>query len=366
VDTYRTKTSETPPVDFVNLRDGRKVKKLVDKSLLRNIKERKSATEIRAYVQLFFFLVTLWVGTDFYLFVSGLGKGIVLQRPPGVEGFLPISALISCRYFILTGIVNHIHPSGLFILIAVLLVSTSMKKGFCGWICPVGYISESLYQLGAKMFGRNLRLPRWADIPLRSTKYLILGFFMTAVSTMSVVELGSFIHSDYNKVADIKMYMFFAHITTFALAVIGGLLLLSLLYKNFWCRYACPYGALLGITSLISPLKIRRLEQTCIDCGKCADACPSHLPVDKLTVVNSAECIACYSCIEACPIRDTLKFSLTTGSRGLSQKQYAFVLLGIFLGIIGVAMLLGFWQNSITGAEYIHLFKDIDLVNHGF
>ena len=36
--------------------------------------------------------------------------------------------------------------------------------------------------------------------------------------------------------------------TTFwSLTVISGS---SLIYKNFWCRYLCPYGALLGLLSL--------------------------------------------------------------------------------------------------------------------
>jgi polyferredoxin len=204
------------------------------------------------------------------------------------------------------------------------------------------------------------------DIPLRSLKYMLMAFFIIAISAMSVTDLDSFLHSDYNKVADIKMYMFFAHITTLSLIVIGILILLSLLYENFWCRYACPYGALLGITSLFSPLKIHRIEQTCIDCGKCADACPSLLLVDRLEIVNSAECTACYSCVESCPIKDTLKFSFSSSSRGLTQRQYALLLLGIYFGIVGIAVLFGFWQNNISGSEYVRLFKNIEMVSHGF
>ncbi len=364
MDTYRIKSSEIvdqASVKVVQLRDGRTVKKLVDKSYIRT-----GRSDIRSYVQLLFFLVTLWIGIDFYLFVNGLEKGLSVQRPPGVEGFLPISALISFRYFILTGIVNHIHPSGFFIFVAVLLISTFMKKGFCSWICPVGYISGSLHQLGAKMFRRNFELPKWIDIPLRSLKYLLMAFFLITVSTLSVTELDGFIHSDYNKIADIKMYMFFAHITTFSLSVIGILILLSLFYKDFWCRYACPYGALLGITSLISPLKIRRIDQTCIDCRKCADACPSLLPVDKLDVVNSAECTACYSCVEVCPVKGTLKFSVSTKSKGLSQRYYALLLVAVYFGIVGAVMLVGLWQNSISGTEYLELFKNIGAISHAF
>ncbi len=351
------------PVRIVELSDGRKIKKVVDKRIIKS-----THSDARSYVQLLFFLITVWIGADFFFFVSGLEKGIspAAARPPGVEGFLPISALMSFRYFLLTGIVNHIHPAGFFIFTAILLISVFMKKGFCSWICPVGYVSEGLYQLGSKFFGRNFELPKWIDIPLRSLKYILLAFFLLSVSILSVQELDVFIHSGFNKVADIKMYMFFAHISLLSLIVIIALMVLSLFYKNFWCRYACPYGALLGIGSLVSPLKIRRVEKTCIDCGLCSAACPSLLPVDKLIEVNSAECTACYACVESCPVKNTLNMSIKSGRKGLSQRQYAVLLLGIYFGVVGVAMLAGLWQNSITPHEYLQLFRNIGSISHAF
>lgn len=354
------------PIKVVRLKDGRRVRKLVDRSLLRVVPEKGSLTTIRNYVQLLFFLVTLWSGVDFYFFVKGLGRGIANQRPPGVEGFLPISALMSLRYFSITGIINRIHPSGFFILIAVILVSTLLKKGFCSWICPIGYISESLHKLGEGIFRRAYLLPRWLDVPLRSLKYLMMAFFLVSVSTMSAVELDSFIRSDYNRIVDVKMFMFFADITIFSLAAVGLIILLSLIYENFWCRYLCPYGALLGLLSIASPLKIRRVDETCIKCNKCAQACPSFIPVDKLDVVTSAECTACYGCVEECPIKNTLIFSSSSHVKGLSQRNYGLLLLGIYFGIVLVAMMSGYWQNGIPGNEYVRLFQSIGSISHGF
>lgn len=363
MNTNKTKTSETAgaQVKVVELADGRRIKKLADKTLL-----RKAGPDVRGYVQLLFLFVTLWIGVDFYLFMGSLAGWGTASRPPGVEGFLPISALMSLRYFLITGVVNHIHPAGFFIFVAVILVSTFMKKGFCSWICPIGLVSESLYEFGAKVFKRNFTLPRWADIPLRSLKYILLAFFFISVSVLSVRELNAFINSDFNKAADLKMYMFFAHISMFSLAIIAALVVLSVFYKNFWCRYACPYGALLGITSLLSPLKVRRQESSCIDCGLCAQACPSGLPVDRLDSVNSSECTSCYSCVEACPVKNTLNISVRRAEKGISQKQYALLLLGVYFGVVGVAVIAGLWQNSINPHEYIQLFKHLGAISHAF
>ena len=214
---------------------------------------------LRTTVQAAFALLCVWIGIEFYLFarwgMSG-GSGAFVARPPGAEGFLPISALISLKYFLLTGIINAVHPSGLFILLAILAVSLFLKKAFCSWLCPVGTLSESLWMIGRKLFRRNFTLPRWLDYPLRSLKYVILGFFVWSVAAMDVTDLANFIYSPYNKVADIKMYFFFAGIGGAALLTIAVLMLLSIVVKNFWCRFLCPYGALLGIASVLSPLKI--------------------------------------------------------------------------------------------------------------
>jgi len=49
--------------------------------------------------------------------------------------------------------------------------------------------------------------------------------------------------------------------TRLTLSALGIFALLTLLVKNFWCRYLCPYGALLGILSRFSPTAVRRNDQ---------------------------------------------------------------------------------------------------------
>jgi polyferredoxin len=92
---------------------------------------------------------------------------------------------------------------------------------------------------------------------------------------MDAGTLGYFIFSPYNKVADIKTYSFFAHLTSFAFCTILILVVLSVVIQNLWRRYLCPYGALLGMLSWLSPLKITRQKSTCIDCELCTKACPA-------------------------------------------------------------------------------------------
>lgn len=324
---------------------------------------REDSQFLRATVQGAFALLCVWIGVEFFLFARwGMSGGTepFVARPPGAEGFLPISALISLKYFILTGVINGVHPSGLFILLAILAVSLLLKKAFCSWLCPIGTLSESLWMLGQKLFRRNLTPPRWLDYPLRSLKYIILGFFAWSVLRMNPEDLESFIYSPYNKVADVKMYLFFAGIGGVALWTIIILMLLSVVIRNFWCRFLCPYGALLGIASWLSPLKITRTASTCIDCKLCTKACPSGIAVHSATRVWSDECMSCLACVEACPVKDTL--AMTTGVRSRPVPGWVFGMLvaGVFVAVTGLAVVTGHWQNDLSRAEYQRRFEQID------
>jgi polyferredoxin len=197
----------------------------------------------------------------------------------------------------------------MFLLLTFLAAAFLFRKAFCSWLCPVGTLSEYLWKLGRNVFRRNFRAPRWLDIALRSLKYLLLGFFLWAVSSMSANAIAAFMRSRYGLIADVKMLNFFRFIGRTGLIVLGVLVVASVLIQNFWCRYLRPYGALLGIASLFSPLRIRRNETACIDCAKCAKACPSALPVDKLVSIKSAECTGCLECVAVCPAQAALQIS---------------------------------------------------------
>ncbi len=319
---------------------------------------------LRSFVQISFALLVVWIGIEFYLFmkwgVSG-GQSFSYGRPPGVEGFLPVSALISLKYWLQTGIINAIHPSGLIILVAILAIGWLLRKSFCSWLCPIGTISESLWIFGKKILKKNLTVNRYLDYPLRSLKYLLLVFFVWAIfGTMDVPTLKAFIYSPYNKVADIKMYNFFANISQFALWTIIILVLLSVVIKNFWCRYLCPYGGLLGIISWLSPIKIKRAESTCINCDLCTKACPSNIKVHKVNTVWSDECTSCLECVQVCPVKNTLELKTHFTNTRVSNWVFATLIIGVFVGITGLAMLMGNWQNKISDEEYLKRFKELD------
>ncbi len=314
---------------------------------------------MRRAVQTAFLLLILWIGVQFWAFVryylSG-GPTTYFHRPPGVEGFLPISSLMGLKYFLMTGHVNRVHPAGLVLLIVFILLSVGMKKGFCGWICPVGFISEYTGKLGKKLFGRNFILPAWLDYPLRALKYLLLLFFLWVILPMSAMSLQVFLNGSYNQMADVEMLLFFWHISLLSLTVIVALVILSLFIRNFWCRYLCPYGAFLGFLSMFSPLKVTRNPDTCTNCQRCTKACPAHILIHEKLRVQSDECMACGECLAVCPEENTLAFSLTRQMKKIVPvKRYAAILVAVFVIATGLAMATGYWKSNVKPGVYKEL-----------
>lgn len=330
----------------------------------RPIVQRKDAVQrLRFFSQLFSLLVNIWIAVEFYLFVRYLENPdsvAAVNRPAGVEGWLPIGALVSLKHWWETSEINTVHPAGLVIFIVIMLTAWLFKKGFCSWVCPVGFASQVLGDIFDKLWRRRLRPPAWLDYPLRSLKYLLAGAFLwSIVVAMNAYDIESFLYSDYNRVADILMLRFFTHISALALWVIVGLFALSLVIRGFWCRYLCPYGALLGLLGLISPTRIRRDALACINCSSCSLVCPSFIDVERVSAVHSDECTGCLACIDSCPAPSALNLYPASTKTRLSPKAWAMMLVLMFWGILIVFKTVGPWQNSITTKEYIELMPGI-------
>jgi len=320
----------------------------------------------RRVVQIIFLVTIILIGYKFHSFTTQLATGIIpdIDRPPGVEGFLPISALISLKYFFQSGIINDVHPSGLLIFLFISALSFLIKKSFCSYVCPIGFLSEMLSKIHFKIFKKGLRVNKFIDYPLRLIKYGLLIFFIyTIFFKMGEFAIKQFLYSSYNIIADIKMLTFFTDLSMRTAIIFSSLIILSVLIRNFWCRYLCPYGALLGFLSFFSPFKIRRNEDTCVSCGKCDKVCPSSINVSKALNIISDECFACGKCIDVCPEKGTLFLSLPRKVFKLKPVTVSLIAVFIFSGGFFLAQHTGNWQNNISKKEYMNHMVENGLID---
>ncbi len=317
----------------------------------------------RNWFQLGVFLITIGIGIQFFIYVHQVsGDGVVtVVRPPGVEGFLPIGALMGWKLFIETGIWDPIHPAAMVLLGFAAFISLLLRKSFCGWFCPVGTFSEWLWKLGRRLFGKNFKLPPWLDYPLRTLKYLLLGFFVQIIFSMGSPAILGFLTSPYYRISDVKMLHFFTQISTLTVIVLTILVIWSLLVRNAWCRYLCPYGALMGLLALCSPTRIRRNPDICIGCKSCLDACPYDLPVDRKQSIISPECNGCMECTRVCPVENTLALKTAgMGANGWNTARLGMVIMGIYILMVYTAGITGCWKSSVTEKEFRASLKTIN------
>lgn len=319
--------------------------------------QKQGSPAVRRGVQFLSLMTVCFIGFRFSQFVGQLEKGMLplVDRPPGVEAFLPISALVSLKYYVFTGIINGVHPSGLVLFLIICATTLIARKAFCAWVCPFGLLSEYLSKIHFRIFKHGYRLPLWLDRILRSGKYLIAAFFIGAIFfRMPMAAVEGFINSPYNILADVKMFQFFTGISMTAGLVFLGLILLSVLIRNFWCRYLCPYGALLGVLGVLSLGRITHDRALCSNCGKCEALCPGLIPIRQGKICYSLECNTCLECVNGCPEKGALKYSLFKSRFSMGSIGVGVSLLLMFAGGIALARLTGHWQNRVSHEAYYY------------
>lgn len=166
----------------------------------------------------------------------------------------------------------------------------------------------------------------------------------TYVSRPPSVE--AFLFSPYNLVSDAKMLLFSLEPSSLTVAIMGFLLLISLVIRNFWCRCLCAYGALLGFLAIFSPMQVSRKASLCIDCKKCENICPASIRITRSETLRYPECIGCMECVEVCPQKGCLSFQAPR--KKLIPISIVPIAILVLLGLFFVtAMLTGHWRTAM-------------------
>jgi polyferredoxin len=258
---------------------------------------------IRKLVQWFFFLLIALISINHTLVVNG--GGIPFLSSASLHAVCPFGGVETLYTFIASGLfVKKIHSASLALAGIVLLLSIFFGPVFCGWVCPLGTVQEWVGKLGKKLFRRryNHFVPARLDRYLRYTRYLVLLWvlYVTATSGVLVFEAYDPYYALFN--------FWTTEVAWTALLILGLVLLGSIFVERPWCKYACPYGAVLGITNLFRVFSIKRSTTTCKADGACSIMCPMNIPVDSKTTVRDHQCISCMECTSeaVCPVAKTV------------------------------------------------------------
>jgi NosR/NirI family nitrous oxide reductase transcriptional regulator len=131
-------------------------------------------------------------------------------------------------------------------------------RTFCAAVCPLGAAQELVAV-------RSVTVPPWLDHALGLLRYIYLGAAVLFAATGT-----AFVICRYD-----PFVAFFRLSGSANMLVFGGsLLLIGVFVGRPYCRYLCPYGAILGLLSSISKWHVRIPPNECINCRLCEDVCP--------------------------------------------------------------------------------------------
>ena len=198
---------------------------------------------------------------------------------------------------------KEIHFPLLLAGIIPLVITLFFGKIFCSWICPFNLLAEFADKLRKKIRPKTIRAKNQNAKP--QYYWLVFGSIISvaAVSGIPVITLTSMPGLISGQVADLIFY----GAVGMELSIVLLILLLEVFFwPRFWCKYACPVGAVLALLRGKNTLAIQ------YDAHICANNCPVNLK--KVSLCNAAcplqlnprqkgiypYCYNCGACIEAC------------------------------------------------------------------
>ncbi|PCJ27987.1 MAG: hypothetical protein COA96_02155 [SAR86 cluster bacterium] len=170
-------------------------------------------------------------------------------------------------------------------LIIVFTIVTTLFWGrvFCSSLCPFGALQDFLTRFVPRKWQREL--PQAIHDKALYIKYGILATLIVTALTFSELSIFQYFEPFGT--------IFYQSQSVLLWAILIGFLLASSMVSRFYCRYACPLGAALGLTALISPWRIQRVQQ-CQVCKVCERACPTG--AIRGADIDFKECVRCDVC----------------------------------------------------------------------
>jgi len=307
---------------------------------------------LRRIIQIFFLCLFLFLlvesrlSQDIYVDYSiafSADNDIRLDTP--VTFFFKLNPLVG-----LTSLLSgHRFIPGFLWGFGVLFITIFLGRVFCSFICPFGTIHHAVGAVRPALKG-NRMIQANQKTSEQKIKYFFLVFLLISAivglnlsglmdpiallfrsMAMAVLPgLGAGLRLVFDTMAnsDIKALnlisygaevllspVFGYNVQAYQTAWFIGLVFLVILFLNrirprFWCRVLCPLGALIGIFSRVSLLKLKKYPDRCTNCNLCVKHCQGAASPHPDQVWEAAECLTCFNCHNICP-EEALAFSFT-------------------------------------------------------
>jgi NosR/NirI family nitrous oxide reductase transcriptional regulator len=139
-----------------------------------------------------------------------------------------------------------------------LVLALFAGRTFCAGVCPHGALQDLVLL-------KPVKVPGWLEQALSVVPYIYLGAGVLFAATGS-----AFIICEYDPFVPIF------RLSGRTLMVLSGvgLLLLGMFVGRPYCRFLCPYGALLKLGAIVAKWRVRVTPDYCTQCRLCEASCP--------------------------------------------------------------------------------------------
>jgi ferredoxin len=152
----------------------------------------------------------------------------------------------------------HIPLSALAFFVIPLIYTLFYGRTFCAGVCPLGAVQDVFLM-------KPVSLKKWLQQVLGLIPWIYLGLAILYAATAT-----DFIICRYDPFVGIFRF----NATFFMFAIGAAFLLISVFIARPYCRFLCPYGAILNLVSRVSRKHLTITPSNCIQCKLCENSCP--------------------------------------------------------------------------------------------
>ncbi len=227
------------------------------------------------------------------MFLVGLSAAILIYKNKLTKKIkiLLLSISLLCGGILFGGFPNVIYLTGLTFLI--LGISLFFGRVFCGYICPLGAGQElvSMARFKTNLIYEKQDKETNTFVPI-IVRWIFFGGFIALI-----LIWGFEILTPLNPLNGFLLIWFpLNFLFLIALILLLAVIIASIFFYRPFCRYICPFGAIVSLLGRFNIIKIRRTD-ACLDCGLCEKICPTLQGFRKS---KKGECYLCYRCVEFC------------------------------------------------------------------
>jgi len=142
--------------------------------------------------------------------------------------------------------------------VAPIVVALFFGRAFCAGVCPHGALQDLVLV-------RPVKVPAWLEQGLSILPYCYLGAGVLFAATGSAFIICR---------ADPFIPLFRLTGSTFMVLLGVGFVVLAMFVGRPYCRFMCPYGAILKLAGLVSKWFVRVTPSHCSKCRICEEVCP--------------------------------------------------------------------------------------------